>query len=194
MALLSTLPAAAFAVVIALAAAPPAEAGAATPNACQRTHSQALTFSNPARPDTLVVSARSTRADCKDTKVTVVVRNAAGRMIWTESAVLSLVDFGRFPDEDGVELSPGDVARAVDNWVSIEKASDAPPWSTQAAALVAPSDDPQQFDTALSQAAYLRIRAAGGPMLCIGVGPESAHCIAIDPATRKPAVLFNRGL
>jgi hypothetical protein len=39
-----------------------------------------------------------------------------------------------------------------------------------------------------------RIRAAHEPMLCIPIGPESAHCIAMDPSTRTLVELLSRGV
>jgi len=189
----------AAAALVAWGGAPPAAAGvkALVPGkACERTQVRRLALSDPARPDTLTV--RATGPSCQAALVVVTLRNAAGRILWSEQAVLSIVDFDRFPDEPGPEITFEFVIGAVENWVSLEQASDAPPWPGRGPApgdapLGPPPPGEVQYDTKLDSAPYERIRAGHGRMLCMPVGPQAGHCIAKDPASGRIVEFFGRG-
>jgi len=159
--------------------------------ACERTLSRHLSFSG-SHPDTLTIKA--TGPTCARAKLIVTLWTAAHRLIWKEETYLSLVERGESPKPGDPDVTFEHVIGSVENWVSYENTSSAPAWPGGAPRVTTPSPNAAlQYDTKLDRHRYERIRAAGTLMLCIPIGPESAHCIAMDPIARTPVELFGRG-
>lgn len=158
---------------------------------CERSYERQVTFSNGLRADTLTV--RATGPTCGRVSIVVTLRDASHRLLWNERTYLGQVESDRLPNEPAEDVTFEHVIAVVEHWVSVENTSEAPPWPG-GAARVAQSPPTTQYDTKLDRPRYERIRAARAAMVCIPIGPESAHCIAIDPATRKPVELLGRGL
>jgi hypothetical protein len=161
--------------------------------ACERAVVRKLVFSHGGPPDTLIV--RATGPTCMHAKIVVTLRTASRHTIWTEWAYLSVVEFTQFPDEEVPEVTFEHVIGVVENWVSVENSSEAPAWPDGISSLAeVPASGLTQYDTKLNRRRYERIRAAHEPMLCIPIGPESAHCIAMDPSTQTLVELLSRGV
>lgn len=161
--------------------------------ACERARVTAVALSRGAPP--AVVTVRATGPSCERARIVVALSTRLHRRLWTEWTYLSLVESGRFPNEPGPEITFEHVIGAVENWVSVEKTVDAPAWPEGAEALPTTSGaEIARYETRLSRKRYLAIRAAGGQMLCTPQGPESAHCLAIDPASGQLVEFFQRGV
>jgi hypothetical protein len=161
--------------------------------ACERTVVRELVFSHRRPTDTLIV--RATGPTCTHAKIVVTLRTASRQTIWTEWAYLSVVEFAQFPDEEVPEVTFERVIGVVENWVSVENSSEAPAWPDGISSLAeVPASGLAQYDTKLNRQRYERIRAAHQPMLCIPIGPESAHCIAMDTSTQTLVELLSRGV
>jgi hypothetical protein len=158
---------------------------------CERSHERQLTFSKSARADTLAV--RATGPSCGRVSIVVTLRDGSHRLLWNERTYLAQVESDQLPGEPANDVPFEHVIAAVEHWVSVENTSEAPPWPDGASRSGRPQPG-TQYDTKLDRRRYERIRAARAAMVCIPIGPESAHCIAIDPATRKPVEFLGRGL
>jgi hypothetical protein len=161
--------------------------------ACERTQVRKLPLTGAAQPDILTV--RATGASCGQAWIVVTVRAAGGRALWTDRAFLGAVESARLPGEAAApEVTFEQVIAAVEGWVSVENTRDAPAWPN---GKPTPASGQQpgstQYDSPLDRARYERIRAAQEPMLCIPVGPEAAHCVAMDPASRRLVAFLGRG-
>lgn len=160
--------------------------------ACERTRTVPVALSDA--PPPLRLTVRATGPSCARARIMVTL-SAGARRRWTEQAYLSAVESGRSPDEPGPEVTFEHVIAVVEHWTSVEPTSSAPPWPEGATALPATSGtDITQYETKLPRDRYLSLRGAGGRMLCVPQGPESAHCLAIDPASRKVVEFFARGV
>lgn len=187
---LTWLPAVALAFALA-AAGQPASAAVAD-RGCGYQAARKVTLSGSSRPDALTVRATGRR--CGAVTIAVTLRSASGDLLWTEKVYWGLVEAARFPDEPVPEVGRERIVSAVDNWVSLENTATAPDWPEAAASLPgAEASAEMQYDTPLSPARYRAIRAAREAMICVPVGAESAHCLAVDPATHRLGVFFNRG-
>jgi len=108
---------------------------------------------------------------------------------------MSLVEQGDFPPKGAPDITFEHVVGEVENWISIENTADAPVWPGTGSRDTKPSPTAApQYETKLDRHRYERIRARRAPMLCIPIGPESAHCIAMDPSTKEPVEFFARGI
>jgi hypothetical protein len=177
---------------LSLCQAPPATASVSPlvrGRGCERTYVRHLTFSDSARADMLAV--RATGPSCGRASIVVTLRDASRRLLWNERTYLAQVESGRLPNEPADDVPFEHAIAVVEHWVSVETTSEAPPWPDGASGRAQPGT---QYDTRLDRPRYERIRAARAAMVCIPIGPESAHCIAIDPATRKPVEFLGRGL
>jgi hypothetical protein len=82
-------------------------------------------------------------------------------------------------------------AGAVENWSAIKNTGDPPAWDAGAAP---PPSGATQYETKLDRARYSRIRAAAEQMLCVPVGPETGHCLAMDAYTGRLVEFLSRGV
>jgi hypothetical protein len=183
----------------ALAGSAPAAVTHAPGKACERTQLSRFSFSG--RAPAGLITTRATGPSCRDAAIVVTITDATHRVLWREQTPLSLVASDRFPDEPGPhpDVSFEVVIGAVETWAVPETLENAPDWPAAAPRLPQPAakagqGDPTQYETRLDRGTYRRIRAAGGQMVCIASGPETAHCIALDPATGKAVELFVRGV
>lgn len=176
-----------------LVSGPAAAKGPAGPQGCHQTLVRRAALSGRGRPDIIVV--RAAGASCTAARISVVVRDATGRTLWFEESYARPVVDDRGPDEPGPALTFQRLEGLVNGWISLEKTSQAPAWPAEAETLPASvGQDPTQRQTTLKRPAYERIRAAREPMLCVVQGPESAHCIARDPASGRLVELFSGGI
>jgi hypothetical protein len=181
----------------ALAAPAPATVSHAPGKACERTRQARFSFSG--RPPAGLITIQATGPSCRRARVIVTITDAAHRRLWREQTPLSSVAF-EFPDGPGRDADvPFEfVIGTVENWALPEPVQNAPDWPATAPRLpLLPksSRDPlTQYETGLDRETYRRIRAAGGQMVCIADGPETAHCIALDPATGRAVEFMVRGV
>ena len=146
-----------------------------------------------ARPDLLTVKA--TGPTCARARIIVTIRTATHRRIWNEEAYISLVERGDFPPKGDPDITLEHVTGEVENWISYENTAEAPVWPGTSSRETKPSPTAApQYETKLDRRRYERIRATRSSMLCIPIGPESAHCIAVDPSTKEPVEFFGRGI
>jgi hypothetical protein len=185
--------------IVALGGPAPAAVSHAPGKACERTRQARFSFSG--RPPPGLVTTQVTGSSCRRATVIVTVTDAAHRPLWREQTPLSLIASDRFPDEPGSKADiPFElVIGTVETWALPEPVETAPDWPAGAPSLPhtasQPSQDPlTQYETHLDRQTYRRIRAAGGQMLCIAQGPETAHCIALDPASGRAVELMVRGV
>lgn len=177
---------------LALAAAGQPASAAVADRGCGYQAVRKIAVSGSSRPDALTVRATGRR--CGAVTIAVTLRSASGALLWTEKVYGGLIEAARFPDEPVPEVGRERIVSAVDNWVSVEDTATAPDWPDAGAALPGGEASAEmQYDTPLSHARYSAIRASHEKMICTPVGPESTHCLAIDPATHRLEVFFNRG-
>lgn len=158
---------------------------------CERRYERIFSFDRE-KPGRLIVQAYG--SSCRRATISVTVTKAGGSVIWREATALNLVLEGELASQTDSEIPFERVIGLVENWVSIEPLATAPVWPPAAPH---PAGDPQQnlqVESQLDPQRYERLRLEPGRMLCIPVGPETAHCVAFDRATAATVVLFTRGV
>jgi hypothetical protein len=112
-----------------------------------------------------------------------------GRTVWREGLRLNTFE--------GAEshLSAARVRELVRRWWTIENTSDAPRWSKGSVRPQSKSSDDQTvYLTTLRREDYEAIRNAREQMVCVAIGPETGHCMAVVPRTNRVTVFLLRGL
>jgi len=186
-----------FAVMLSLAACVQRE-GPTRPeagdNACARTATHRLIWSDPADAD--VVSASSAGPSCAQAVITLVVRNSAGDPLWTFANTYrdlrtgGVAPVGMSPPEVSLEQMEKFLA-SMANLTQL-RASQLPDWPATGPGPADPTR-PLHYTTAFHRDAYLGLRASDRPLICYAAAAEATQCLVMDPASNAPAALIAFG-
>lgn len=144
-------------------------------------------------PVAATLTVRATGRDCAHAWIVTTLRSAKGAPLWRERYFLGAVENDRLPGEPAPPVAFEHVIAVVEHWASTENTAEAPLWPAGAPRLSSRRDG-AQVATRLPRGRYERIRAAAEPMLCLPVGSETGHCLAVDPASAKWVELLVRGV
>jgi len=153
---------------------------------CEFSHVQFVKLAND-RPS-YVLTVRSFGRDCRSANIMADISSEPGRSAWREALRLAT-----FEGSDTAQVSRSQVRRIVQSWASIENTGEAPAWMKGAIRPKA-AGDPTVYLTTLERPDYERIRRAREPMICVPIGPETGHCVAALPRSRKVTVFLMRGV
>lgn len=159
---------------------------------CEFSDVQFVKLTNDRR--SYVLTVRSLGRECRSAVIIADISNASGRSVWREALRLTTFE-GVDPAQISFNPSREQVRRIVQTWASIEKTGEAPIWRRGAIRpQTSSAGDPTVYLTSLDRADYERIRRAREPMICVPIGPETGHCIAALPRSRKVTVFMMRGV
>jgi len=166
----------------------------ATGDACARSATHDVTWSNQDAPDT--VTATSEGPTCAQAVVTFVVRNARGDPLWTFANTYYDLHTGGVPPP-GV-TPPATTAEEMGKFlqsfanVTAMQSSQLPAWA-EGAAGPADTSRPFHYSTAYTRETYEAFRASSRPLICYAAAAEATQCLIMDPASHSAAVVVAFG-
>jgi hypothetical protein len=156
-------------------------------HSCVFSKSQSVRLSQAHSPYRL--SARSVGSRCDALTIISDISERQGRSVWREGLRLSTLEGAQH------HLSAARVRKLVQRWWTIENTGDAPMWS-KGSVRPRPRSNADQtiYLTTLSHEDYEAIRNAREPMICVPTGPETGHCMAVLPRTKRVTDFLMRGV
>jgi hypothetical protein len=163
-------------------------------DACTRTVTHSVTWSNQSDPDT--VSATSQGPSCAQAVVTFIVRDARGDPLWTFANTYYDLHTGGvrppgvIPPSVSVEAMEKFLQSFVD--VTTMQSQQLPQWAEGAPA-PADASRPFHYSTAYTRETYEALRASNRALICYAAAAEATQCLIIDPSTNAAAVIVAFG-
>lgn len=163
-------------------------------DACTRTATHAVTFSNADTPDT--VTAMSEGPSCAQAVITFTVRNAHGDPLWTFANTYYDLHTGGVPPPGIMPpaTSVEDMQKYLDSAANVTTMTSGqlPDWA-EGAEGPADAARPFHYSTAYAREMYEAMRASNRPLICYAAAAEATQCLIIDPASNSPAVVVAFG-
>lgn len=175
-----------------IACAPPAQQPAQAVNACARSVTHAVTFSDSEHPDT--ITTRSEGPSCKQAVVTFVLRDRAGDPLWTLANTYYDMTAGGVAPADAPTVTDAQMDTFLAGWANVTMTHSAtlPEWKQGAASLSA-SVQGLSYATSLPHDAYDMLRQRDLALLCFAAAAEATQCMVMDPATGSPTIMVAYG-
>jgi hypothetical protein len=148
---------------------------------CEAAARSTLTFTDPARPDT--VEARAFGPSCANATMVLTVRNSEGAILHTTAQPMAAAGLGAGP------ISPEQAMTILQAWVAlkVEKSSAAPEWMTGELRPQPPGPD-ALAESDLIRAMYEDIRKQDVAMACYARGLKSKTCLFSRQSPDGPVV------
>ncbi|MGE0739797.1 MAG: hypothetical protein AB7O98_00520 [Hyphomonadaceae bacterium] len=166
---------------------------AASTEACARSVTQSVEWTNPGAPDT--ITARADGPSCAQAAVTFVIRNANGDPLWAFASTYFDMTAGGVPPEGAPPVSIEEMDRFLSGWATVELQQSGaflPEWREGAATLTE-SATTFAYDTPFERDAYEMLRARDLRTLCYAAAVEAVQCLVVDPLSNAPTMIVAYG-
>ena len=179
-------------VALALAACGQQRETANSNEACARSATHQVTWTNADAPD--VITTRADGPSCAQAVVTFIARNAQGDALWAFASTYYDLTAGGVPPEGAPAVSIEEMDRFLAGWADVTemRSSELPQWREDAATLTE-SATTFAYETPFDRETYEMLRSRNLPMICYASAAEATQCLIVDPASQTPTMMVAYG-
>ncbi len=166
-------------------------ASAPRADACARSATHDVVWTNSDAPDTIAVRAQG--PTCVQAVVTFIVRNAQGDPLWQFISTYHDMTIGGAAPQDAPAVSPERVDHFLAGWanVTVQTSGQLPQWPQGAENIG--SNGRLTYNTAFSRATYEATRQRNLRMICYAAAVDATQCLVVEPSSNAPAMIVAYG-